>query len=31
MFVFFWRFPKLKDLIYPIDLDLQLGSEYFYP
>lgn len=31
MFVFFWRFPKLKDLIYPVELDLQLGAEYFYP
>lgn len=31
MFVFFWRFPKLKDLVFPISLDLQVGSEYFYP
>lgn len=31
MFVFFWRFPKLKDLVYPIALDLQVGAEYFYP
>lgn len=31
LFVFFWRFPKLKDLVYPIDLDLQIGAEYFYP
>lgn len=31
MFVFFWRFPKLKDLVYPINLDLLIGAEYFYP
>jgi len=31
MFVFFWRYPKISDLVFPIDLDIQLGSEYYYP
>lgn len=31
MFVFFWRFPKLKDLVYPIKFDLQVAAEYYYP
>jgi len=31
MFVFFWRFPKITDIVFPIDLDIQLGSEYYYP
>ena len=31
MFVFFWRYPKIKDLVFPIELDIQLGSEYYYP
>jgi hypothetical protein len=31
MFVFFWRFPKEKDLVFPIELDLQAAAEYYYP
>ena len=31
MFVFFWRYPRIKDLVFPVDLDVQLGSEYYYP
>jgi len=31
MFVFFWRYPRINDLVFPIDLDIQLGSEYYYP
>jgi len=31
MFVFFWRYPRISDLVFPVDLDIQLGSEYYYP
>jgi hypothetical protein len=31
LFVFFWRSPKISDLVFPIELDIQLGSEYYYP
>lgn len=31
MFVFFYRFPTIDDLVFPIELDIQLGSEYYYP
>jgi len=31
MFVFFWRYPRINDLVFPVDLDIQLGSEYYYP
>lgn len=31
MFVFFWRYPRIKDLVFPVDIDIQLGSEYYYP
>lgn len=31
MFVFFWRFPKKEDLVFPIALDLQVASEFYYP
>lgn len=31
LFVLFWRSPKIRDLAFPIDLDIQLGSEYYYP
>jgi len=31
MFVFFWRYPRIKDLVFPVDIDVQLGSEYYYP
>ena len=31
MFVFFWRYPKKTDIVFPIRLDIQLGSEYYYP
>lgn len=31
MFVFFWRYPKIDDIIFPIWIDIQVGSEYYYP
>jgi len=31
LFVLFWRSPKIRDLAFPIELDIQLGSEYYYP
>jgi len=31
LFVFFWRYPKKRDLAFSIKIDIQLGSEYYYP
>lgn len=31
LFIFFWRQPKIKDLIFPITLDVLAGAEYYYP
>lgn len=31
MFVFFWRFPTEDDLVFPIEFDIELASEYYYP
>ncbi len=30
MFVFFWRFPKQEDIVFPFELDLQIASEFYY-
>jgi len=31
LFVFFFRFPRKRDLAFSIKIDIQLGSEYYYP
>jgi hypothetical protein len=31
MFMFFWRYPRIKDIVFPIRIDIQVGSEYYYP
>ena len=31
MFMFFWRYPTINDIVFPIWIDIQVGSEYYYP